>query len=198
MSRIFNTLYEGIIYTPEGKLKRKKLTSGETLHISRRQQHKCNLCKSYDVDELCDIDHIIPLHLGGTNELDNYQILCPICHKDKTRKEMVEWRAREREKLVGIPREKDVKSRFYKNSSRQTVSDNSSNSSITSEPSLISKKERVRKRKAQFLDLEESCEKAQRKKKKKMKPKEEEEWRIDMDAFFEHFRFKPQSGINYT
>ena len=31
-----------------------------------------------------DIDHIIPLHLGGSEEPDNLQALCPGCHRKKT------------------------------------------------------------------------------------------------------------------
>lgn len=28
----------------------------------------------------CQIDHIIPLSRGGTNELTNLRTLCPVCH----------------------------------------------------------------------------------------------------------------------
>lgn len=31
-----------------------------------------------------EVDHIIPLHQGGTNALDNLQVLCVRCHVDKT------------------------------------------------------------------------------------------------------------------
>jgi 5-methylcytosine-specific restriction protein A len=31
-----------------------------------------------------DIDHIVPLALGGTNAADNLQILCRPCHRSKT------------------------------------------------------------------------------------------------------------------
>ena len=34
-----------------------------------------------------DIDHIIPLSLGGSEEDDNLQALCPACHRKKTDKE---------------------------------------------------------------------------------------------------------------
>ena len=33
-------------------------------------------------------DHIIPLHKGGTDDVENTQPLCAECHKDKTRKDM--------------------------------------------------------------------------------------------------------------
>ena len=33
------------------------------------------------------IDHIIPLVVGGTNEIDNLQILCKPCHFSKSKSE---------------------------------------------------------------------------------------------------------------
>lgn len=31
-----------------------------------------------------ELDHIIPLHVGGGNELENLQLMCPPCHLRKT------------------------------------------------------------------------------------------------------------------
>ena len=31
-----------------------------------------------------DIDHILPIALGGTNEANNLQLLCRACHRSKT------------------------------------------------------------------------------------------------------------------
>lgn len=50
----------------------------------------CNICKisEWMGEPLhMDIDHIIPIHLGGENKLKNLQRICPNCHRLKTKKE---------------------------------------------------------------------------------------------------------------
>ena len=45
----------------------------------------CTACaQKIEAGKAWDIDHILPLALGGTNEPDNLQILCRSCHKTKT------------------------------------------------------------------------------------------------------------------
>ncbi|MEM9085317.1 MAG: HNH endonuclease signature motif containing protein [Pseudomonadota bacterium] len=39
------------------------------------------------------VDHIKPLHKGGTDDLDNLEGLCHSCHDAKTRKDM-DWKAK--------------------------------------------------------------------------------------------------------
>lgn len=54
--------------------------------ISKRK-HVCQKCRKKKCDEekcFCEIDHIIPVSKGGTDELFNLQVLCMFCHKDKT------------------------------------------------------------------------------------------------------------------
>jgi hypothetical protein len=48
---------------------------------------KCNLCKKELSLKAFHIDHILPLSRGGNNENENLQILCKLCHFDKTRQE---------------------------------------------------------------------------------------------------------------
>ena len=48
----------------------------------------CINCQKNGLTELAtEVDHIIPLFKGGSNDLDNLQGLCRDCHLDKTRKE---------------------------------------------------------------------------------------------------------------
>lgn len=41
------------------------------------------------VDSFYEIDHHVPLHLGGSNEPENLVLLCLGCHRDKTQEEML-------------------------------------------------------------------------------------------------------------
>lgn len=40
-----------------------------------------------------EVDHIVPLHKGGAEALDNLQCLCHWCHKAKTRRDLAGSRA---------------------------------------------------------------------------------------------------------
>jgi len=66
---------------------RKSINSIDKNSVISRQKYKCNACKSnislYPYAN-CDLDHIIPLSLGGFNTLSNYQYLCVLCHRNKT------------------------------------------------------------------------------------------------------------------
>ena len=49
----------------------------------------CRACLAEDrVTAAAEVDHIVPLHKGGTDERSNLQALCPDCHEAKTRAEM--------------------------------------------------------------------------------------------------------------
>lgn len=48
----------------------------------------CIKCNSLDK---LQVDHKIPRHLGGQNIMENIQILCITCHKEKTSKEMEDF-----------------------------------------------------------------------------------------------------------
>lgn len=49
----------------------------------------CVHCKASDRLSLAtEVDHIKPLHKGGTDDYDNLQGLCTACHEVKTAKDM--------------------------------------------------------------------------------------------------------------
>lgn len=50
-----------------------------------RDEYTCRKCGRVGMD--LQIDHIVPLHLGGNNSISNLQSLCKTCHKLKSDKE---------------------------------------------------------------------------------------------------------------
>ena len=51
--------------------------------VAAKQHWKCGNCGEL-LDETYEVDHIIPLYQGGTNDLENLMALDPRCHKKKT------------------------------------------------------------------------------------------------------------------
>lgn len=62
----------------------------ELLHIAREPCAKCGV--PYRISH--QIDHIIPLCLGGTDNWDNLWPLCAQCHREKTGRDLHEYRKR--------------------------------------------------------------------------------------------------------
>lgn len=56
-----------------------------------RDKHLCQMClKKGKFVMATEIDHIIPLKNGGTNDIENLQALCKRCHSKKTKVEQNE------------------------------------------------------------------------------------------------------------
>jgi 5-methylcytosine-specific restriction protein A len=49
-----------------------------------RDNYICQHCKECYSEENLECDHIIPLHRGGEDSIDNTQTLCVKCHKIKS------------------------------------------------------------------------------------------------------------------
>ena len=64
----------------------KRVTRCVTEHMKRfvasEQQWKCKHCHN-TLDYTYQTDHVVPLSLGGTNDLTNLQALCCNCHARK-------------------------------------------------------------------------------------------------------------------
>ena len=79
---------------PVEPTERKRLTAAERATLLERQDHDCPTCGASLVWAVVDgkpvygpmIDeHIIPLELGGSNDLSNRELWCVPCAKAKTR-----------------------------------------------------------------------------------------------------------------
>jgi len=52
------------------------------------------VCKKCGGADQLQVDHIVPLSFGGPNKMENLQVLCKVCHDQKTKAETVERRTR--------------------------------------------------------------------------------------------------------
>lgn len=57
--------------------------SREQKLVGARQSWRCAACGGM-LDAIYELDHVTPLHRGGTNHLENAQALCYACHGMKT------------------------------------------------------------------------------------------------------------------
>ena len=97
------------------QIKRRSLMRGEKTQIKKRQKYKCANC-GMDISKLAriDYDHITPISMGGTNDLSNFQALCPNCHAEKTQMDRVKIaRARRQQKKAASTKKKVKKKPTY-------------------------------------------------------------------------------------
>lgn len=70
-----------------------KRTRGRTLQRLRerilRADPLCTACRAAGrIRPATDLDHIVPLFKGGTDDEENLQGLCAECHAEKTRRDL--------------------------------------------------------------------------------------------------------------
>ena len=62
---------------------KRSVSSAKKKKVAARSKWMCARCCEI-VDEHYEIDHVTPLHMGGTNCLTNLQLRCTLCHVKKT------------------------------------------------------------------------------------------------------------------
>ena len=74
-------------YSPEMSTHKRKATSSSIrLQIAWQQDWRCNECKQ-KLHWTFEVDHLVPLFDGGSNDYTNLQALCVKCHKTKSMRE---------------------------------------------------------------------------------------------------------------
>ena len=73
-------------YYAQRRKKRKPVTYEMKWELAARQRWKCKTCKKL-LPLAAQADHVVPLCLGGADEMKNLQMLCANCHAEKSRKE---------------------------------------------------------------------------------------------------------------
>jgi len=71
-----------------GRTNRKPLRASEIIAAMSQSDGKCVACGA--TEEL-QVDHIMPVSRGGTNDIENLQMLCRSCNASKRDKTMEEW-----------------------------------------------------------------------------------------------------------
>ena len=62
---------------------RRKIKSSIRKEIVDKQSNKCRKCYN-PLNQYFQIDHIVAIQFGGTDEMDNLQALCSNCHLEKS------------------------------------------------------------------------------------------------------------------
>lgn len=60
----------------------------------RAYGNECAQCGTHGTETTLELDHVVPVAEGGTDTLDNAQLICPTCHGPKTQAEAARGRAR--------------------------------------------------------------------------------------------------------
>lgn len=64
------------VYSTKGRYIKKQIYAKLK---AKRKCDKCGIIQNYPLE----IDHIIPINNGGTNDENNLQVLCNRCHSEK-------------------------------------------------------------------------------------------------------------------
>ena len=115
---------------------RKNLSAIVKKTVAASQEWKCKHCSNI-LDQCYEIDHIICVKDGGTNDESNLQALCPNCHRKKTGKDIQKPKITEKSpsKKVELPpwwnSRIGEKSTFLKNTTSSQYPELTWNSKIT-------------------------------------------------------------------
>ena len=72
--------YTNVIYRKTTK----NPVSGPLRHeCLKRDMYRCRECGATNQDIVLEVDHIVPVSQGGSDELDNFQTLCRTCNRAK-------------------------------------------------------------------------------------------------------------------
>lgn len=78
----YQEVKEKVQRKPNGTIKR-NVTESTKKYVASNQGWKCLKC-GQTLDATYEVDHVKPLHQGGTNDISNLRALCRNCHGKKT------------------------------------------------------------------------------------------------------------------
>ncbi len=66
------------------KTPRIRIPAAVRMYVLERDRHQCQSCGKTEQESELNIDHIIPLAMGGSNDISNLQTLCRPCNQRKS------------------------------------------------------------------------------------------------------------------
>lgn len=72
------------VKTCKARVQKRSYSTTHRIEIAFKSKYKCNMCDVL-LPPTFQVDHIIELQDGGDDTYDNCQALCPNCHAEKTR-----------------------------------------------------------------------------------------------------------------
>ena len=66
-----------------GSIHKRSVSETKKKFVSAQQGWKCHYCKQ-QLSAFYEVDHVVPLYKGGTNDITNLVSLCRECHSRKT------------------------------------------------------------------------------------------------------------------
>lgn len=68
--------------------KRKYLTTKGRIDLFLLRKGECSICQGKIVRQPWEVEHRIPIAMGGTNDFTNLDVVHEHCHKNKTRRDV--------------------------------------------------------------------------------------------------------------
>ena len=65
------------------KTPRIKIPLSVRKYVLQRNNYQCQSCGKKNTEAKLNIDHIVPLATGGSNDISNLQVLCSQCNQSK-------------------------------------------------------------------------------------------------------------------
>ena len=82
-------LFKAFETTMKPQKTRRQLTEKERQGFLETQGSVCKLCGCTGTE--LEVDHVLPLCMGGADTLENLQIICKACHAEKTQLETLSF-----------------------------------------------------------------------------------------------------------
>ena len=166
-------------------MSKRNVTETMKKKVASGQKWNCKICANM-LDECYEIDHIICIKDGGSNEETNLQALCPNCHRKKTNNDM----AKKKEKInTNKEKDKERETKERETKEKEPKEKKEKKETKEKEPKEKEKKEKEKKEKEK---------KETKEKETKEKEKEKEKVIVTLPVFWNEYVDKNEPYNNFA